>query len=252
MITLHRNVWVEITYPCLCWFKRPLKTGSSGVILLNGLSFIPSRISNHLSSYLCDEITHPSLKFNGATVVCSGIYTLFHSTLFCVCDYSSILWSKLIHVSKNGPQVAARPADGNTLKTLKQMNVLYTHTHQQYVSYNAFNWHNCSRWRHQIETFSVLLALCEGNPPVTHGFPSHRPVTRSFDVLFDLNKRLSKQSRRRLFETPSRSLWRPFNVEGLLMICLRGVSCEAYGQISKLAPDSPHGSRAAMEMVQVN
>ena len=40
-------------------------------------------------------------------------------------------------------------------------------------------------------------------------FPSQRPVTRSFDVFFDLrlNKRLCKQSRRRGFETPSRSLW---------------------------------------------
>ena len=32
-------------------------------------------------------------------------------------------------------------------------------------------------WRHQMETFSALLALCEGNPPVTGGFPSQRPVT---------------------------------------------------------------------------
>ena len=38
------------------------------------------------------------------------------------------------------------------------------------------------RWRHQMETFSALLALCEGNPPVTGGFPSQRPVTRSFEV----------------------------------------------------------------------
>ena len=57
-----------------------------------------------------------------------------------------------------------------------------------------------SWWRHQMETFSALLTLCEGNPPVTGGFPSQRPVTRSFDVFFDprLNKRLSKQ----LIETP--------------------------------------------------
>ena len=52
--------------------------------------------------------------------------------------------------------------------------------------------------------FSALLALCEGNPPATSGFPSQRPVTQSFDVFFDL--RLSKQQRRRWFETPSRSL----------------------------------------------
>ena len=43
---------------------------------------------------------------------------------------------------------------------------------------------------------------------VTGGFPSRRPVTRIFDVFFDLypNKRLSKQSNRWWFETPSRSL----------------------------------------------
>ena len=39
----------------------------------------------------------------------------------------------------------------------------------------------------------------EGNPPVTGGFPSQRPVTRSFDGFFGLrlNKRLGKQSTRR-------------------------------------------------------
>ena len=42
---------------------------------------------------------------------------------------------------------------------------------------------------------SALLALCEGNSPVTGEFPSQRPVARNFDVFFDLrlNKRLSKQ-----------------------------------------------------------
>ena len=57
-----------------------------------------------------------------------------------------------------------------------------------------------------METFSALLALCEGNPPVTGAFLSERPVTWIFDVFFDLrpNKRLSKQSTRRWFETPPR------------------------------------------------
>ena len=55
-----------------------------------------------------------------------------------------------------------------------------------------------------METFSALLALCAGNSPVTlcreipghRWIPAQRPVTRSFDVFFDLrpNKRLSKQS----------------------------------------------------------
>ena len=53
-------------------------------------------------------------------------------------------------------------------------------------------------WRQQMETFSALLALCEGNPPVTGVFPSQRPVAQSFDIFFvmRLNKRLNKQSRR--------------------------------------------------------
>ena len=37
-----------------------------------------------------------------------------------------------------------------------------------------------------METFSALLALGEGNPPGTGGFPSQRPVTRSFDAFFHL------------------------------------------------------------------
>ena len=53
-----------------------------------------------------------------------------------------------------------------------------------------------SWWRHQMETFSALLAICAGNSPVPGEFPARRPMTRSFDVFFDLrlNKRLSKQS----------------------------------------------------------
>ena len=48
-------------------------------------------------------------------------------------------------------------------------------------------------WRHQIETFSALLAICAGNSTVTGGFPTQRPVTWIFDVFFNLrlNKRLS-------------------------------------------------------------
>ena len=64
-------------------------------------------------------------------------------------------------------------------------------------------------WRHQMETFSALLALCAGNSPVSGEFPTQRPVTRSCDVLFDLrlNKRLSKQSWGWWFETPPCSFW---------------------------------------------
>ena len=64
-----------------------------------------------------------------------------------------------------------------------------------------------------METFSALLAICAGNSSVPGEFPTQRPVTRSFDVFFDLrlNKRLSKQSWDWWFETLSRPLWRHRN-----------------------------------------
>ena len=60
---------------------------------------------------------------------------------------------------------------------------------------------------------SALLALCAGNSPVTGEFPPQRPVTRSFDVFFELplNKRLSKQCWGWWFETSLCSLWRHSN-----------------------------------------
>ena len=71
-----------------------------------------------------------------------------------------------------------------------------------------------SWWRHQMGTFSALLAFCAGNSSVPGEFPAQRSVTRSLDVFFDLhpNKRLSKQSWGWWFETPSSLLWRHCNV----------------------------------------
>ena len=47
-----------------------------------------------------------------------------------------------------------------------------------------------------METLSALLAICAGNSPVNGELSTQGPVTRSFDVVFDLhlNGRLSKQT----------------------------------------------------------
>ena len=37
-----------------------------------------------------------------------------------------------------------------------------------------------------METFSALLAICAGNSPVPGEFPAQRPVTRSYDVFFEM------------------------------------------------------------------
>ena len=60
--------------------------------------------------------------------------------------------------------------------------------------------------------FRVTGPLC-GEFTGPGEFHAQRPVTRSFDVFFDLrlNKRLSKQPWGRWFETPSWPLWRQCN-----------------------------------------
>ena len=85
------------------------------------------------------------------------------------------------------------------------------HTLKMIDCYTVLVW--WSWWRHQMETFSALLAICVGNSPVTGEFPAQRPVARGFDVFFHLrpNKRLSKQSWGWWFEMPSRTLWRQCN-----------------------------------------
>ena len=72
---------------------------------------------------------------------------------------------------------------------------------------------------------SRLLAFCVGNSPVTGEFPVQRPVTRSFDVSFDLrlNQLMSKPWRRWWFKTPSCSLWRHCNVIGISVFELRSL-----------------------------
>ena len=77
---------------------------------------------------------------------------------------------------------------------------------------------NSPWWRHEMEAFSALLAFCAGNSPVPGEFPAQRPVTRSFNVFFDLrlNKPLSKQWWGWWLETPWCPLWRHCNARTLL------------------------------------
>ena len=104
--------------------------------------------------------------------------------------------------------------DGKKTLNLLLMKPEYSSINTVECHYNAVQFITISWWRHQMETFSALLAIWAGNSPVPGEFPAQRPMTRSFDVFFDLhlNKRLSKQSWGWWFETLSCPLWRHRNV----------------------------------------
>ena len=87
-----------------------------------------------------------------------------------------------------------------------------------------------SWWRHQMKTVSALLALCEGNPPVTGRFASQRVSNAGFDVFFvaGLNERLNKQLSRRWFKTPGCSFWHHSNMVTLVHVMARCLSNIAF------------------------
>ena len=72
-----------------------------GPFYKHGSTFIPAWISNYTYYNVWDEITYPFLNFNSATV---EVYEWIksHPTLYCACDYLSMLGLKLNHVSKRG------------------------------------------------------------------------------------------------------------------------------------------------------
>ena len=109
-------------------------------------------------------------------------------------------------------------------------------------------------WRHQMGTFSALLALCEGNPPVTGGFPSQRPVTRSFDVFFDLrwtngraNNRDAGDLRHRRDHYDITVITYQFNIKRHYVREESGGS-RPFGSMSS-AGSSPHGNNATCSRI---
>ena len=108
---------------------------------------------------------------------------------------------KCVVTISQGYQANAMATDLIQWKFMITFKLSFSACHWWLIWISSFTW-----WRLIMETFSALLTLCEGNPPVN----LQRPVTQSFDVFFDLclNKQLSKHSK---FETPSRPLWRHSN-----------------------------------------
>ena len=60
----------------------------------------------------------------------------------------------------------------------ENLRLLDLRAHKYFKMLSSLAW-----WRHQLDTFSAILAFCEGNSPVTGEFTSQRPVMQSFDVV---------------------------------------------------------------------
>ena len=76
------------------------------------------------------------------------------------------------------------PRNKGVVLSVWQQNITKIYeAHVAYIFIITLNLHTAVKrgwWRHQMETFSALLALSGGNSPVTSEFPPQRPVTRSF------------------------------------------------------------------------
>ena len=121
-----------------------------------------------------------------------------------------MLGLKLIHVSQTSVTVPPfPPTTTNWPRSHKSCNEPGIVVHDDVIKWKQFprNWSLCGDF----------TGLGE--------FPTQRPVTRSFDIFFDLrlNKRLSKQPCGWWFETPSWSLWRHCNgLAGLRLMPAKG------------------------------
>ena len=152
-----------------------------------------------------DEIIYPFPNFNGFNRWRVDMDKYFHHTRHNGCNYHVNTQSHRQH--DKAMFYYSRSNDGFTILCVCLSRIFQN---QIWIRETTLRSGFCAWWRHHMETFSALLAICAGNSPVPGEIPAQRPVTWSFDVFFDLrlNKRLRKQSWGWWFETLSRPLWR--------------------------------------------
>ena len=156
-------------------------------------------------------LSRSSVKFQGHSGRKISNFDPNWAFLDCNCSLNSpigLKWCTKLGVVQKRCPIVFRGHPSNLKVTWTEKSMIWINFKQNYWAGHSYPW-----WRHQMETFSALLAICAGHSSVTSEFPGQRPVPRSFDVFFDLrlNKRLSKQSWGWWFETLSRPLWRHRN-----------------------------------------
>ena len=156
------------------WISFFFKTWKTLPIFEKNISYLISDVvvaTNGYSQSVDDTFLWKNRLNSLLPVVGLSSTKVNHNAKFCIFKLSRKL---LQHLRRKAFNISQNPQ--NTPVT------------QQVIMYVPNIWIQgfVSWWRHKMETFSALLTLCAGNSPVTGEFPSRRPVTRSFDVFFDL------------------------------------------------------------------
>ena len=114
---------------------------------------------------------------------------------------TSLYWIKAQVISSHGINLVLME---HSIPNAKGVNIF-----QGYFSLSLGNHDDVIKWKH----FPCYWPFVRGIHRSLVNSPAQRPVTRSFDVFFDLhlNKRLSKQWWGWWFETPLHPLWRHCN-----------------------------------------
>ena len=125
-----------------------------------------------------EEITGPTLKVPWKNILrLSTLHYKQHITAGVTLTYRDAGWCR--HVNKTTGCWCNWPYGALSKNTLFNCTRSYDISSPYPVI--SYIW-----WFYRMETFSSLLALCAGNSPETGEFPAERPVTRSFNVFFDL------------------------------------------------------------------
>ena len=164
--------------------------GSSPSQIINAYSWLP--ISNWKNEgNMCGILPEVFFNTNSCNV---SQQCNFNIAFIIICETMFSLWShlkyhrKILAVGRGGACPSIRPMkrvcrcdDRSIPVTVHPLNLFLLFSVECLSLLESD-----SRWRHQIETFSALRALCAGNSPVIGEFNAQRPVTRSFDFFFDL------------------------------------------------------------------
>ena len=202
----HKGQWRgALVFSLICaWIKGWVNNGETGdlrrhrshydVIVMSSKLFAAVLWNSSMGKHKNVVLNHLfMMKYLYTRHIISGIWVYKTSP---ICPLHVAVNSILLHLLLHSSTIAGRWHFKRALDPCKLVNQIYTTPlHGDVI-----------KWKH----FPCYWPFVRGIHRSPVNLPAQRPVTRSFDVFFDLrlNKRLSKQSWGWWFETPSRPLWR--------------------------------------------